>query len=189
MVEVAVIGAGAAGLVAARHLLRSGLRACIFESRPFTGGAWSAATNAAARSETSPSCSPTRDLPQMWDNLKPNLSKYTSCFSDFPWPKGTPTFPTLANMHQYLEDYATKYVTNEVGCTMKFGCTVSRVSSNNGGSGQGRYQVEWADAQGNFQSQQFDGVVVATGFFATPMWPEGCCLCLTVSRRAIPRLE
>ena len=39
MMEVAVIGAGAAGLVTARNLLRCGLRACVFESRLGPGGA------------------------------------------------------------------------------------------------------------------------------------------------------
>lgn len=38
MVEVAVIGAGAAGLVASRHLLGNGLRPLIFESSKAVGG-------------------------------------------------------------------------------------------------------------------------------------------------------
>lgn len=38
MVEVAVIGAGAAGLVASRHLLGSGLRPFIFETAKTVGG-------------------------------------------------------------------------------------------------------------------------------------------------------
>ena len=40
MLEVAVIGAGAAGLVASRHLLSHGLRPCIFEAAKCLGGAW-----------------------------------------------------------------------------------------------------------------------------------------------------
>jgi cation diffusion facilitator CzcD-associated flavoprotein CzcO len=38
MVEVAVIGAGAAGLVASRHLLGSGLRPYIFDTAKTVGG-------------------------------------------------------------------------------------------------------------------------------------------------------
>ena len=37
---VAVIGAGASGLVAARHLINAGLRPTIFEIAKNVGGAW-----------------------------------------------------------------------------------------------------------------------------------------------------
>ena len=40
MLEVAVIGAGTSGLVAARHLIHAGLRPTIFEAAKTIGGAW-----------------------------------------------------------------------------------------------------------------------------------------------------
>jgi hypothetical protein len=173
MVEVAVIGAGAAGLTTARHLLRCGLSACLFESRLHVGGAWAGSVNVNKPSscDSSAGYHPQVRRPQMWDNLTPNLSKYTCSFSDFPWPQGTPTFPSLADMNRYLEAYADKYVLNDDSCTVNYGCTVAQVSST-GGSDQARYKVEWVDKGGVLQSHDFDGVVVATGFFSSPVWPE-----------------
>lgn len=184
MVEVAVIGAGVAGLLATRHLLRCGLRACLFESRLFTGGAWSAAAKAGAADDPTTTRYDHHHTgrPQMWDHLTPNLSRHTCRFSDFPWPETTPTFPTLADMNQYLDDYAAQYVLHEEACTVRYGCTVTRVvrrhhhhhhHTGHETSDPRRYAVEWDDADGGSRTQSFDGVVVATGFFSTPVGPDG----------------
>ena len=199
MVEVAVIGAGAAGLVAARSLLRCGLRACVFESRSHLGGAWSAAAAAAAeatnqQNQHAPTTAhrknaPPTARPQMWDHLQCNLSQYTCCFSDHPWPEHAPTFPSLANMHEYLDDYASKYVIHDNNCVLHHGCTVTSVdrSSSNSKSesstsaGQ-QYTVKWVEeadrgggdgGAGIQHTKDFDGVIVSTGFFSTPVWPAG----------------
>lgn len=157
-----MIGAGAAGLVASRHLLRCGVRPLIFETSTRAqgvGGAWNAAGTSS----------------KMWDNLTPNLSKYTCVFSDFLWPEGTPTFPARSDMQNYLESYATSFVDPEC---FRFGCTVTNVKRTNtredmsGGFCQ-PFKVEWADQEGAPQSQEFDGVIVATGFFSSPVYPEG----------------
>ena len=158
MVEIAVIGAGSSGLVTARHLLRAGLRACLFERRPFVGGAWSAGVRDGI-SATSP---------QMWEHLTPNLSKYTCAFSDHPWPTSTPAFPSLTQMDDYLQSYADQYVLKESDTTVHYECTVTQVKR----VADEQYTVEWCDPNGALQSQEFDGVVVATGFFAAPAWPE-----------------
>jgi len=189
MVEVAVIGAGAAGLVASRHLIRCGLRPCIFESCPQLGGAWNADNNAHTSSS--------RGAYKMWDHLTPNLSKYTCVFSDFMWPEESPTFPTKASdMHHYLDRYASKYVTVGDQADFRYGCTVTNVKRVESSSSnpiisnaaaatadfltgdtldiQQQYQVEWSDhASGELQSQEFAGVIIATGFFSTPVFPEG----------------
>ena len=113
VVNVAVIGAGAAGLVAARHLLKCNIRPIIFDMSHTIGGAWSATSTpttptttggsndndnddpvgigSTTKSTTAPTGTPTTTMnnnkPQMkmWDNLTTNLSKYTCQFSDFPW--------------------------------------------------------------------------------------------------------
>lgn len=166
MTVVAVIGAGAAGLVASRHLVRCGLQPCIFESASQLhglGGAWNTANDSA----------------KMWDNLTPNLSKYTCCFSEAPWPQDSPAFGTRQGMQHYLEQYANTFVDPQC---FRFGCTVTNVrwSSSTATfnnevekSFQQRYQVEWAEQDGAFRSEEFDGVIVATGFFSTPVMPKG----------------
>ena len=169
MVEVAVIGAGAAGLVASRHLVRCGLRPCIFESSSRiqgVGGAWNSAGMGY----------------KMWDNLTPNLSKHTCVFSDSLWPEDTPTFPSRVDMHNYLDRYATTFL--EPDC-FQYGCTVTNVkrcgtsSNDNDDFSDGlnfnkqQFQVEWAEEGGKQKSREFDGVIVATGFFSTPFLPDG----------------
>lgn len=168
MVEIAVIGAGAAGLVASRHLVRCGLRPCIFESSTQVqgvGGAWNSAGMGY----------------KMWDNLTPNLSKHTCVFSDFLWPADTPTFPQRVDMQNYLDRYATTFL--DPTC-FRYGCTVTNVkrcspssSSNsenfNDAFQKQQFQVEWAEEGGEQKSREFDGVIVATGFFSVPFLPDG----------------
>jgi Family of unknown function (DUF6314)/Flavin-binding monooxygenase-like len=89
------------------------------------------------------------------------------------WPKETPTFPTLDDMKKYLDDYASKYVLNNKECEMLLGCTVTSVSTcPSAASGKVQYAVEWEDLSGEINTKLFDGVVVATGFFSRPLWPD-----------------
>lgn len=157
MVEIAVIGAGAAGLVASRHLVRYGLRPCIFEKSSRiqgVGGAWNA--NGMGY--------------KMWDNLTPNLSKHTCVFPDAPWEDETPTFPSRVDMHHYLDRYATTFL--DPDC-FQYGCTVTNVKRRGTSNASNGFQVVWAAESGEQKSREFDGVIVATGFFATPFLPDG----------------
>ena len=137
-----MIGAGAAGIITARQLMSRGFRPHLFDRRTTVGGAWQPPP------PPPPSSShPTvpvhdhhhhhHDLPQMWETLTPNLSKYTCGFSDLPWSSDTPMFPSLTQMNQYLQDYCTQYQIqlsqendddHHCRCTTHFGCTVTRVS-------------------------------------------------------------
>jgi hypothetical protein len=190
MVEVvAVIGAGASGLVASRHLLRCGFRPFVLDA--------AAATTIAASSRGDNQTGPSHlhsavggawnsRSGKFWGSLRPNLSRYTQCFSDFPWsrvlspweeegPTSTTTsphaaYPTRAQVHEYLERYATEH-----DIRPQFGCKVTRVGRNpNRPSG---YQITWLEEEsGREQSRAFDKVVIASGFFAQGVLPE--CLAL-----------
>jgi cation diffusion facilitator CzcD-associated flavoprotein CzcO len=248
MVDIAVIGAGAAGLVATRHLLRCGFKPIVFESSQAVGGSWNSKETETtdAGSSSSPLVMRQRPRPpprpplsqtssslsspgKMWDNLSPNLSKYTSCFSEFPWDPETPLFPSRTDMDDYLKRFAATFVlpdqgnaTNEYNeddddvkrrenkCVVNLGCTVTRVvqrptmvkKDNNDNEDDTQvtttpsipstgkaYQVEWimkgdGDGATRLESstttsttttlcqQEFDGVVVATGFFSKPHFPD-----------------
>ena len=160
MVEVAVIGAGAAGLVASRHLLGNGLRPFIFEAAKTVGGSWS-----------------DRRQGKMWKGLSTNLSKHTCRFSEWPWPEDTGTFPTSNEMAAYLESYANEFV--DPSC-FNFQCQVNHIalagsdeSSPSSSQVEKCYRVEWTDLTTNStHSKEFNGVVVATGFFSRPHWPQ-----------------
>ena len=163
MVEVAVIGAGAAGLVASRHLLGQGLRPSIFEAAKTVGGSW-AASNVNEQSVPGP-------RGKMFKGLTTNLSKHTCRFSEWPWPDETNTFPSAVEMAAYLESYANEFV--DPSC-FKFQCQVNHIeASQRSSSSEGAYRVEWTDlATNSTYSKDFQGVVVATGFFSKPHWPH-----------------
>jgi dimethylaniline monooxygenase (N-oxide forming) len=149
MMEVAVIGAGASGLVASRYLLSHGIRPTILESSHHIGGAWNSGDSSVGK---------------MWNSLHTNLSKFTCSFSDHPHdpPNSSSSnnnnkdFVSHQEMHSYLESYSEAHV--DPSC-FRFGCHVTRVkprdmisssSSSNGSSrsittGVGGYHVEWIE--------------------------------------------
>lgn len=160
MVEVAVIGAGVSGLLAARHLLRCGLRPSIFEQGQAIGGAWNSKSTSY----------------KMWKGLTQNLSKYTCCFSDYPWLDYEEDFASQRDMQEYLERYASTFIEEDY---FNFGCTVTKVkkshkfSKGSKSQASSQYEVEWLE-EGSSKAQwkEFDGVVVASGFFSSPVVPD-----------------
>jgi Family of unknown function (DUF6314)/Flavin-binding monooxygenase-like len=143
MVEICVIGAGAAGLVVSRHLLAAGLTPFILEQGAGVGGLWNG---------------------RLWRNLQPNLSKYTVRFSDWPW-NDEDEFVSQAQVGQYLQQYASTYLPRNV---LHMNCRVQHVASLPGN----QFRVDWIHQQ-QPQSKVFPSVVLASGFFCRPKWPSG----------------
>jgi hypothetical protein len=173
---VAVIGAGASGLVAARQLINAGIRPTIFEIAKNVGGAWT------------PSTAIQHPASKMWNEMHTNLSKYTCRFSDWPWPDDASTFPSVEEMHMYLESYTAAYLSSSM-CDFHFECKVFNVeqltrehasslveddaTTTTRPKAINNYKVEWNDLNTNQNHRrEFGGVVVATGFFSTPRWPS-----------------
>ena len=106
MHDVAIIGAGPAGLVAAVECERHGLRPVVFEAADRLGGLWK--------------------LPggQVWPGMRANLSHATCAFPGFPWPDGAPLFPSHRDIEAYLNRYATRF---RVAHRIAFGTAVTSV--------------------------------------------------------------
>ncbi|KAL3779630.1 hypothetical protein ACHAW5_000596 [Stephanodiscus triporus] len=203
MLEVAVIGAGCSGLVAARQLIQAGLRPTIFEVAKTVGGAWTPSSSSMLTTQTpAPSSSapappphaPSEDqnavgirstsadhrrhnhpASKMWKGMSTNLSKYTCRFSDWPWSDDASIFPSVEEMHDYLESYAAAYLSSS--CDFQFECNVFNVEqlvcSSSSQDSTNNYKVEWTDLKTKTTHRRdFGGVVVATGFFHTPRWPS-----------------
>src|SRR6266481_5720258 len=85
--RIAIVGAGIAGLAAAKVLTRRGFDVTVFDRTPDVGGVWSA----------------TRHYP----GLRTQNSKMTYRFSDFPMPESFPMWPQSAQMQDYLAAYVT----------------------------------------------------------------------------------
>lgn len=169
MIEVAVVGAGTAGLVAARHLINAGLRPTIFDVAKTVGGAWTPPSSSSSSRVKANDTSHSHPARKMWNGLTTNLSKYTCRFSDWPWPEDASTFPSVAEMHDYLESYAECYLSD---CNFQLECKVTNVEQLDT-EVVDAYKVEWIDvATQTMHSRDFGGVVVATGFFHTPQMPS-----------------
>lgn len=147
--EIAVIGGGAAGIIASRHLIQYGFRPTIFEKRHVLGGLWHSSNDILS-----------------WKKINTNLSKFTCCFSELPWDEEQEMFPSREKMQSYLNLYSNKYLDKE-RCNIKYNCEVIKVSKSDM-----RFKVEWKEQEESFMCNFYDGLVVATGFFSDCYFPK-----------------
>jgi len=96
--------------------------------------------------------------------MRTNQSKHTVCFHDHSWPEDTPTYPSAAQVYEYLHSYAKRYIPWDL---FSFKSKVIRVSRSN----DSRWQVTWATF-GHEQTSVFDFLILASGFFSEPYIPD-----------------
>ncbi|MEU6133417.1 FAD-dependent oxidoreductase [Nocardioides sp. NPDC047086] len=148
--DVAVIGAGAAGLTAAKALLEEGLSVTVLERGDRPGGLW-------ARENAS-------GLSSAYDSLHLNTSKGRTEFADFPMPADWPAYPSADMIASYLAAYADEHgVTGRI----RFGATVTGVRR----TGEG-WEVTVTGPDGVVATGTHDAVVVASGHNWDPRWPD-----------------
>ena len=90
--NIAVIGAGAAGLCVAKYLAMAGIRVTIFEIGTQIGGLW-CFMNDNRRSSA-------------YSTLHINTSRSVTRFHDLDFDEGVQSFPDHKDMHEYLVKYA-----------------------------------------------------------------------------------
>lgn len=93
-----------------------------------------------------------------------NQSKHTVQFSDFAWRDSDPDFPKAWQIGRYLERYLKEYG----GADIRLGHKVVKAELQDGGS----WKVQ-TDSEKGTETSIFDYLLVATGFFGQPSWPEG----------------
>ena len=104
--EVAIVGAGPAGISTAVALKDRGVRPLLIDRAESVGSSWR-----------------TR-----YDRLKLNTGRQFSHLPGRKYPKGTPTFPTRDQVIEHLEDGA-----HEDGMELLLGSSVERIEPRNGG--------------------------------------------------------
>lgn len=144
--RIAVIGAGAAGLSAAKALLDEGLEVVVYELGDRPGGLW-------VRDSAS-------GLSAAYESLHLNTSKGRTEFADFPMPQEWPDYPAGDLVAGYLADYADTF---GVTAHIRFGTSVEDVR---------RVGTGWQVTTGAGETSTVDGVVVANGHNWNPRWPE-----------------
>jgi dimethylaniline monooxygenase (N-oxide forming) len=150
MSNVAIVGAGPGGLVAARYLQQEGFTPTIFDQNPTLGGQWSATPGTSG----------------VWPAMRTNTSRIMTSFSDLPHPPGTATYPTNQEMHAYLEHYAAKF---NLASAIQLNTRVEEISRNPSGEG---WRIRTKSKDGATTDQIFSHVVIASGRYNKPSIPD-----------------
>ena len=143
--RVAIIGAGAAGLCAAKYLLARGVGVVVYEIGSSVGGLWVYNNDSG--------------LGPAYLSLHLNSEARVTAYKDFPFPPEGPLYPGHADVHRYLQAYAAQF---DITSHIRFRSKVEDVSS----LGE-RWQVQLSDGT----QSVFDAVVVASGHQGLPTHP------------------
>nr|QWJ73361.1 aliphatic glucosinolate S-oxygenase 2-1 [Isatis tinctoria] len=164
--HVAVIGAGASGLIAARELHREGHTVVIFEREKQVGGLWIYSPKA----ESDPlSLDPTRHIvhSSVYESLRTNLPRESMGFMDFPFvprvddmSRDSRRYPSHKEVLAYLHDFARHFRIEEM---VRFETEVVRIEPIND-----KWMVRSKNFGGFSNDEVFDAVVVCSGHFTEP---------------------
>jgi cation diffusion facilitator CzcD-associated flavoprotein CzcO len=158
--DVAVVGAGAAGLAAARELRAEGHRVSVFEADSGVGGTWR--YSATPGGHTS-----------MYDALRTNLPRELMAFGELPFAAAAPLagdgrrYPGHREVLAYLELYAERYALLPL---VQFDTRVRRATPVPDAGGPPRWEVE-TERAGAVTTRTFDALVVANGHYSQPRVP------------------
>lgn len=147
--RVAVIGAGACGLCAAKYLLASGFDVTVYEIGTQVGGMWCYG-NDNGRSSA-------------YRTLHINTSRGVTRFSDLDFDATTQPFPDHYDMHRYLRAYAEHF---GVMARIRFR---SRVTAVRPAFDPAREAARWTVELADGTATDFDAVIVATGHLTRPL--------------------
>jgi len=152
--DIAIIGAGAAGLAAARRLTEHH-NVTVFESLPEIGGVWACCQAA--------TCQP------IYDELRTNIPIDLMAFWDFPFRaqdknSSTGDFPRADAVQAYLRRFAEHFDLLDLVKLETRVVTVEPLPLD-------RWQVRWAKNTPASGEAVFDAVVVCSGHYHRPVFP------------------
>ena len=128
---VAVIGAGVAGVSAARYLSSEGFAPTVFEAHSDLGGQWNLSNPNSG----------------VWPTMRTNTAGFATKLSDVQYREGVNIFPRNGEVLTMIRDMI---AANGIGDLFRFGAEVTGVACDGDG-----YAVAWRDAQGSHR-QVFD---------------------------------
>jgi dimethylaniline monooxygenase (N-oxide forming) len=143
--KVAIIGAGAGGLCAAKHLKQAGMDVTIYEMGSCIGGLWVYEND--------------NGLSPAYKSLHVNSEAKVTAYKDFPFPDDSPLYPDHRQMVSYLEDYSKSFGLVEL---IRFRSKVNSVKS---------LIDQWQVEIDGHKPEIFDLVVVASGHQSEPRHP------------------
>jgi len=147
--RAAIIGAGPAGLVAARYLKSEGFEPVVFEQGDRIGGQWSGDPR----------------ISGVWPSMRTNTARVMTAFSDLPHAYDSPAYPTNQAMQAYLQSYAEHF---DLLPRIRLRSGVKRLKRDRR---SGEWTLHYKGPEGARQSEVFAHVVVAAGRFNKPLIP------------------
>ncbi|KAI1902796.1 hypothetical protein AGOR_G00019750 [Albula goreensis] len=166
--RVAVVGAGAAGLCAARHVLalqHAFDPPVVYELTAQVGGTWVYEERVGCYDNGHPIHS------SMYRNLRTNLPKEVMMFPDFPFDPLLPSFLPHQEVLRYLQSYSQHYgVTPHI----RFETAVEEVKPVTMETGEGKVTWEVTSSGGRYgrRTETFDAIFVCTGHYSDPYLPS-----------------
>lgn len=139
--SVAIIGAGPAGLVAARYLKNEGFQPVIFEQGDRIGGQWSG----------------DRRYSGVWPSMRTNTSRIMTAFSDLRHQTSSGIYLSNQEVSSYLQRYMEKF---ELTSCLQVRTAVRRISRDTAGRG---WIIDVVGQDGIFRQALYSHVVIATG--------------------------
>lgn len=98
-----------------------------------------------------------------------NQSKHTVQFSDLAWEPGSPELPRAWQVGRYLERYQKRYCQD---ARLRLKTTVvsaTPIPTAAGGTPDVKWRVHFREAQGEEQREDFEYLLVASGYFGKPV--------------------
>uniref|UniRef100_UPI004047B775 flavin-containing monooxygenase n=1 Tax=Pseudomonadota TaxID=1224 RepID=UPI004047B775 len=150
MKKIAILGAGAAGLCAAKHLTTNGFDVTVFEKGTQIGGLWVYEND--------------NGLSPAYRSLHVNSENRVTAYVDFPFPSDAPLYPNHHQMAAYLQSYARHF---DLVRHIRFQSEVESISR----SGASDTPIWWVKTK-DAELERFDAVVVASGHQGEPLHPQ-----------------
>ncbi|XP_065197241.1 uncharacterized protein LOC135828747 isoform X1 [Sycon ciliatum] len=189
-IRVAVVGAGAGGLCAAKHFLAAASRydVSVFEQTSEVGGTW------VYREENGASANGKFVHSSMYANLRTNLAKEIMAYPDYQFPSHLPSFVSHRDVHKYLQDYSRHFNIHQ---RINFDTTVVDVApvadaehaaaacdADVAGKRADGSALEWlgprwqvthrsaVDERAPAKTELFDSVMICNGHYFQPLCPS-----------------
>ncbi|MFQ6633269.1 hypothetical protein Gotur_011728 [Gossypium turneri] len=172
--NVAVIGAGTAGLVTARELQREGHRVTVFEKANKVGGTW--LYDSLVESDLL-GLDPNREIvhSSLYKSLRTNLPRQVMSFLDYPFVKRESgdrrPFPGHEEVLRFLQDFARDFGLMEL---IRFGHEVIRVELVDEVSHEWVVESRTRETESRWESKEevFEAVVICNGKNTEPKVAE-----------------